>query len=34
MAQRTRKKIGDLLKEAGLVTETQILEVLDQKRKN
>lgn len=34
MAQYTRKKIGDLLKEAGLVTETQILEALDQKRKN
>lgn len=34
MARLTRKKIGDFLKEAGLVTETQILEVLEQKRKN
>lgn len=34
MAQRTRKKIGEFLKEAGLITEVQILEVLDQKRKN
>lgn len=34
MVQRTRKKIGDFLKEAGLVTEIQILEVLNQKRKS
>lgn len=34
MQQNQRKKIGDLLKEAGLITEVQILEALDQKRKN
>lgn len=34
MPKYTRKKIGDLLKEAGFITETQILEVLDQKQKN
>ena len=34
MQQNQRKKIGDLLKEAGIITEVQILEALDQKRKN
>lgn len=34
MQQNQRKKIGDLLKEAGLITEVQILEALDKKRKN
>lgn len=33
MLQNQRKKIGDLLKEAGLITEAQILEALEQKRK-
>lgn len=32
MARIQRKKLGDLLKEEGLITENQILEVLDQKR--
>lgn len=34
MQQNQRKKIGDLLKEAGIITEVQILEALDQKSKN
>lgn len=34
MQQNQRKKIGDLLKEAGIITEVQILEALDQKRKD
>ena len=34
MQQNQRKKIGDLLKEAGIITEVQILKALDQKRKN
>lgn len=34
MHQSQRKKIGDLLKEAGIINEVQILEALDQKRKN
>lgn len=34
MQQNQRKKIGDLLKEAGIISEVQILEALDQKRKN
>ena len=34
MQQNQRKKIGDLLKEAGIITEVQILDALDQKRKN
>lgn len=32
--QNQRKKIGDYLKEAGLITEAQILEALEQKRKS
>lgn len=34
MQQNQRKKIGDLLKEAGIITEVQILEALDRKRKD
>lgn len=34
MVERRRKKIGDLLKDAGLITEELILEVLKQKRSN
>ena len=34
MQQNQRKKIGDLLKEAGIITEVQILKALDQKRKD
>ncbi|AZP03676.1 GspE/PulE family protein [Jeotgalibaca ciconiae] len=33
MAAFEKKKLGDLLKEAGLVTESQIMEVLQQKKK-
>src|SRR5699024_6741725 len=29
-----RKKLGDLLKEAGLITEIQIVEALEQKKDN
>ncbi len=34
MAQTQRKKVGDLLKEAGLITETQIVETIEQKKNN
>lgn len=34
MAQTKRKKLGDLLKEAGLVTEIQIVEAIEQKKSN
>lgn len=34
MAQTKRKKVGDLLKEAGLITETQIVETIEQKKNN
>lgn len=34
MVERRRKKIGDLLKDAGLITEELIVEVLAQKRPN
>lgn len=34
MQENQRKKIGDLLKEAGIITEVQILDALDQKRKD
>lgn len=34
MAQTKRKKVGDLLKEAGLITETQIVETIEQKKSN
>lgn len=34
MAIRERKKLGDLLREAGLVTETQIIEALAKKKPN
>lgn len=34
MATYKRKKIGDLLKESGLITETQILEALEYKHEN
>ncbi|WP_153464686.1 GspE/PulE family protein [Sediminibacillus terrae] len=32
MAIRNKKKLGDLLKEAGVLTETEIVETLDQKK--
>lgn len=34
MPERKRKKLGDFLKDAGLVTETQIVEALEQKKNN
>ncbi|MDZ7835807.1 MAG: hypothetical protein U5K84_11290 [Alkalibacterium sp.] len=34
MAERTRKKLGDLLKDSGLITEMQIVEALEQKKSN
>ncbi|MCC5895798.1 MAG: type II/IV secretion system protein [Alkalibacterium sp.] len=34
MAQTKRKKVGDLLKEASLITETQIVEAIEQKKNN
>lgn len=34
MPERKRKKLGDLLKDAGLITEMQIVEALEQKKDN
>lgn len=34
MLERKRKKLGDLLKDAGLISEMQIVEALEQRKKN
>ncbi|MCC5890393.1 MAG: hypothetical protein JJU01_07475, partial [Alkalibacterium sp.] len=34
MVKTSRKKIGDLLKEAELITETQIVEAIEHKKSN
>ena len=33
MAKRHKKKLGDLLKESGMLTEMEIVTALDQKKK-